>query len=42
MLPKASWGDYANAAPIERLDLDDEVRRWAGVRTAAELVPLDG
>ncbi len=42
MLPKASWGDYANAAPIERLDLDGEVRRWAGVRTAAELVPLDG
>ena len=41
MLPKASWGDFANAAPVERLDLPGEVRRWAGVRTAAELVPVD-
>ena len=41
MLPKASWGDFVNAAPVERLDLPGEVRRWAGVRTAAELVPLE-
>ena len=41
MLPKANWGDYENAAPVDRLDLPGEVRRWAGVRTAAELVPLD-
>lgn len=41
MLPKASWGEYADSAPIERLDLPGDVRRWAGVRTAAELVPLD-
>ena len=41
MLPKASWGEFANAAPVERLDLPGEVRRWAGVRTAAELVPVD-
>jgi catechol-2,3-dioxygenase len=41
MLPKDEWGAYADAAPVERLDLDDEVRRWAGVRTAAELVPLE-
>lgn len=41
MLPKAEWGGYADAAPVERLDLAEEVRRWAGVRTAAELVPLE-
>ena len=40
MLPRAQWGDFENAAPVERLDLPGEVRRWAGVRTAAELVPL--
>ena len=41
MLPKQSWGDYESAAPVERLDLPDEVQRWSGVRTAAELVPLE-
>lgn len=41
MLPKASWGDFENAAPIEHLDLPGEIHRWAGVRTAAELTPLD-
>ena len=41
MLPKAHWGDYADAAPVDRLDLPREVARWAGVRTAAELVPVD-
>jgi catechol-2,3-dioxygenase len=41
MLPKASWGDFEHAAPVERLDLPGEVRRWGGVRTAAELVPVD-
>jgi catechol-2,3-dioxygenase len=40
MLPKAYWGDYENAAPVDRLDLPEEVRRWAGVGTAAELVPV--
>ncbi|MFC7359842.1 VOC family protein [Nocardioides astragali] len=40
MLPKAHWGAYENAAPIERLDLAGEVARWGGVRTAGELVPL--
>jgi catechol-2,3-dioxygenase len=39
MLPKASWGEFANAAPIDRLDLPGEVHRWGGVGTAAELVP---
>ncbi len=41
MLPRAEWGVYENAAPIDRLDLAGEVGRWGGVRTAAELVPLD-
>lgn len=41
MLPKAHWGDYADAAPVDRLDLAGDIARWAGVRTAAELVPLD-
>ena len=41
MLPRESWNQYANAAPIERLDLPGDVREWSGVRTAAELVPLD-
>jgi catechol-2,3-dioxygenase len=40
MLPQASWGDFVNAAPVERLDLPGELRQWAGVRTAAELVPV--
>jgi catechol-2,3-dioxygenase len=40
MLPKSEWGAYENAAPIDSLDLPGEVRRWAGVRTAAELIPV--
>ncbi len=39
MLPKAEWGAYENAAPVERLDLPGELAKWAGVPTAAELVP---
>ena len=41
MLPKAQWGEYENAAPVDRLDLAGEVRTWGGVRTAGELVPVD-
>ena len=41
MLPRAEWGEYENAAPIDRLDLAAELDRWTGVRTAAELVPQD-
>ena len=40
MLPRAAWGEYADAAPVDRLDLAGEISRWSGVRTAAELVPL--
>ena len=39
MLPRAEWGAYENAAPVDRLDLEAEVARWSGVRTSAELVP---
>lgn len=43
MLPRAEWGAYENAAPIDHLDLAAEVARWSGVSTAAELTPrLDG
>jgi len=42
MLPKVHWGEYENAAPVEPLDLAREVSRWGGVRTAAEMVPLQG
>lgn len=40
MLPRSAWGEYEHAAPIERLDLAGDVRRWSGVGTAAELQPL--
>ena len=39
MLPREEWGAYENAAPIDRLDLDAEVRRWSGVRTAGRITP---
>lgn len=42
MLPRAEWGAYENTAPVERLDLATEVKRWSGVSTSAELVPLEG
>ena len=37
MLPRSSWGEFENAAPIEHLDIDAEVARWTGIKTAAEL-----
>jgi catechol-2,3-dioxygenase len=40
MLPRAEWGAFVDSAPVERLDLPGDVRRWGGVRTAGELVPL--
>jgi catechol-2,3-dioxygenase len=39
MLPRDAWGDYENSAPIDRLDLDAELDRWTGVRTAGQIVP---
>ncbi len=38
MLPREEWGGYADAAPTERLDLDAELARWAGRRTAGTVV----
>jgi len=40
MLPRAAWGEFESSAPVEPLDLDAEVRRWTGVRTADELRPV--
>ena len=37
MLPREAWGDHENSAVIERLDLDREIARWTGVRSAREL-----
>jgi catechol-2,3-dioxygenase len=39
MLPRADWGAYENAAPVESLDLRAELERWAGVSTAAATGP---
>ena len=39
MLPRDAWGEHENAAPIERLDLAAELRRWSGVGTAGRLLP---
>jgi catechol-2,3-dioxygenase len=33
MLPRDAWGAYEHAAVVERLDLDAELERWAGVST---------
>jgi catechol-2,3-dioxygenase len=40
MLPRSEWGEFTNAAPIERLDLAADVARWSGVATGDELRPL--
>ncbi|MEX2627881.1 MAG: VOC family protein [Ilumatobacteraceae bacterium] len=34
MLPREEWGAYENSAPIDHLDLEAEIARWSGVRTA--------
>jgi catechol-2,3-dioxygenase len=41
MLPREEWGAYEHAAPIDRLELDAEIRRWSGVRTANPVNPTD-
>jgi catechol-2,3-dioxygenase len=41
MLPRADWGTYEMAAPIEPLDLSAEVQRWSGVATAGQLIYTD-
>lgn len=37
MLPRAEWGEYESSAPIDRLDLQAELDRWSGVRTAGRI-----
>ncbi len=34
MLPRDEWGDFANSATTEQLDLAAEVQRWTGISTA--------
>ena len=38
MLPRDAWGHFEHEASIEPLDLDAEVERWSGVRTAGTVV----
>ncbi len=40
MLPRAEWGEWEHAAPIEPLDLRGDLERWSGIGTAGELRPL--
>ncbi|MFP5257139.1 MAG: VOC family protein [Acidimicrobiia bacterium] len=42
MLPREAWGEYENAAPVEHLDLEGELARWSGVRTANTGGPATG
>jgi hypothetical protein len=37
MLHREAWGVDEHVAVIERFDLDREIARWSGVRTAWEL-----
>ncbi|MER5430128.1 VOC family protein [Streptomyces sp. NPDC002588] len=37
MLPRDQWGAYATTASVEPLDLEAELSRWSGVRTAGEI-----
>ena len=39
MLPREEWGEYENAAPIDRLDLAAELQRWSGIGTAGRVRP---
>ena len=38
MLPRDAWGRFEHEASIEVLDLQAEVDRWSGVRTAGTVV----
>jgi catechol-2,3-dioxygenase len=41
MLPREAWGEYEHAATVERLELQAELDRWSGERTAGRIVPED-
>jgi catechol-2,3-dioxygenase len=34
LLPREAWGEYADKAVVERLDLEADIARWSGVATA--------
>ncbi|MPZ88440.1 MAG: VOC family protein [Nitriliruptorales bacterium] len=36
MLPREEWGAYEQSATVDPLDLEAEVSRWSGVRTASQ------
>ena len=36
MLPREEWGEYENTAPVDGLELQAELARWTGVRTAGQ------
>ena len=38
MLPRDAWGEFENAAAVERLQLAAELERWSGVRTAGRII----
>jgi catechol-2,3-dioxygenase len=38
MLPREAWGEFESSAPVERLDLVAEVRRWSGRCTLGRIV----
>jgi hypothetical protein len=42
MLPRASWGEYENAAPIERLNFQARNPGGAGIHPAEELAGVAG
>jgi len=42
MLPREAWGRFEHEASIEVLDLEAEVARWSGVRTAGTVVTAAG
>lgn len=37
MVPRVEWGAYEHDAVVERLDLEADLQRWSGVRTADEI-----
>lgn len=37
MLPRSEWGPYEDSAPVDHLDIADEIRRWSGISTAGSL-----
>jgi catechol-2,3-dioxygenase len=41
MLPREDWGVYESQATVEALDLQAELDRWSGVRTAGRVVTED-